>query len=111
LRFREKLHVTTDRDIVIISTQGCRRSRAMLSFLERQGIPFTHVAAESPEGQDLIGQYGLRASPGILVDGVSISPLDLLIPPTCEVDRVAAERAFGIAGGDFGEAGPEGSGR
>jgi glutaredoxin len=87
--------MTTDRDIVIISTQGCRRSRAMLAYLERQGIPFTHITAESAEGQDLIDQYRLRASPGILVDGVSVSPFDLLIPPTCEVDEEAARRAFG----------------
>ena len=103
--------MTTDREIAIVSTQGCRRSRAVLAYLEREGIPFTHVTAESAEGQDLIDRYRLRASPGILVDGVSVSPLDLLIPPTCEVDQGAAQRAFGIAGGDSGEAGPEGRGR
>jgi hypothetical protein len=106
----------TDRDIVIISTQSCRRSRAVLSYLERQGIPFTHVAAESPEGQDLIGQYSLRASPGILVGGVSVSPFDLLIPPACQVDEDAAQRAFGAARvasdeGDFGDEGLGGTGR
>ena len=106
----------TDRDIVIISTQSCRRSRAVLSYLERQGIPFTHVAAESPEGQDLIGQYSLRASPGILVDGVSVSPFDLLIPPTCQVDKDAAQRAFGAtraasAEGASGDGGPGRIGR
>lgn len=87
--------MTTSHDIVIISTQGCRRSRAVLAYLEREGVPFTHVAAESPEGDKLIAQYALRASPGILVDGVSISPLDLLIPPACQVDKDAARRAFG----------------
>lgn len=88
--------MTTDREIVVVSTQGCRRSRAMLAYLERESIPFTHVTADSAEGQDLIDRYGLRASPGILVDGVSVSPLDLLIPPTCEVNEDVAQRAFGM---------------
>jgi hypothetical protein len=69
----------------------------VLAYLERHGIPFTHVTAESAEGQDLIDRYRLRASPGILVDGVSISPFDLLIPPACQVDEDAAQRAFGAA--------------
>ena len=108
--------MTTHRDIVVVSAQGCRRSRAMLAYLERQGIPLTHIAAESAEGQDLIDRYSLRASPGILVDGVSISPFDLLIPPVCQVDEDAAQRAFGAAriasdGGDYSDEGPGGTGR
>jgi hypothetical protein len=75
--------MTKDRAIVIVSTQGC------------QGIPFTQVTADSMEGQELIGQYGLRASPGILVNDVSISPFDLLLPPACQVNEDAARRAFG----------------
>ena len=88
--------MTKDRAIVIVSTQSCRRSRAILAYLERQGIPFTHITANSAEGQELIGQYGLRASPGILVDDVSVSPFDLLIPPACQVNKDAARRAFGV---------------
>jgi glutaredoxin len=88
--------MTKHRAIVIVSARSCRRSRAVLAYLERQGFPFTHVTAESSEGQALIGQHGLRASPGILVDGTSVSPFDLLIPPACQIDLDAAQQAFGL---------------
>jgi hypothetical protein len=36
----------------------------------------------------------MRASPGILVDGVSVNPLDVLNQPECRVDEAAANRWF-----------------
>jgi hypothetical protein len=59
----------------------------MLDYLEAHAIPFTRVDLESPEGQALAEQYDLRASPGILVDGVRVNPFDLLIRPACRVDE------------------------
>jgi len=55
---------------------------------------FTRIELESPAGQWLVKQYDLRASPGILVDGVSINPFDVLIQPECRVDEAAAQRIF-----------------
>lgn len=80
--------------ITILPAQGCRRSRTLLAFLRAHGIAFTQIDLESPEGQALAIQHDLRASPGILIDGVSINPLDLLIQPACQVDEAKARELF-----------------
>lgn len=77
----------TLRDLIILPARGCRRSRRLLDYLQAHAIPFTRIDLESPEGQALAAQHDLRASPGILVDGVSVNPFNLLIRPTCRVDE------------------------
>jgi hypothetical protein len=84
----------TRRNITILPARNCRRSRKVLEYLAERGLPFRQVELESPEGQALAGQYDLRASPGILVDGASINPFDLLLRPECRVDEAAAQRIF-----------------
>jgi glutaredoxin len=84
------------RQIVILPARGCRRSRRLLEYLQAHDIPFTRIDLESPEGQALAAQHDLRASPGILVDGVSINPFDLLIQPACRVDEAKARAIFGL---------------
>lgn len=83
-----------ERNIIILPARNCRRSRKIIEYLERQGIPFTRIELESPRGQTLAEQHALHASPGILVNGVSFNPFDLLIPPQCRVDEVAAQQLF-----------------
>ncbi len=80
--------------ITILPARGCRRSQRLLTYLRAQQIPFTEIALESPEGQALTTEYDLRASPGILVNGVSINPFDLLIQPACRVDDDKARAVF-----------------
>lgn len=81
-------------EITVLPAQGCRRSRKILAYLEQHAIPFTRIDLESPEGQALAERYELRASPGILVDGQSINPFDLLIQPQCRVNKAAAAAVF-----------------
>ena len=85
----------TDRNIIILPARNCRRSRRIIEYLEEQGIPFTRIDLESPEGQALAEQHDLRASPGILVNGESVNPFDLLIQPACRVDEAAARAILG----------------
>ena len=73
---------------------NCRRSRKIIEYLEARGVAFTRIQLESPEGQALAVQHNLLASPGILVDGVSINPFDVLIQPECRVDETTARRVF-----------------
>jgi arsenate reductase-like glutaredoxin family protein len=82
------------KDIVILSAPGCRRSRKLIEYLESRHIPFTRIELNSSQGQALMEQYNLRASPGILVNEVSINPFDLLVQPVCRVDEVKAEEIF-----------------
>ncbi len=79
-------------DIIILPTPGCRRSRKILEYLTRQGIPFRRVELTSVEGQDLAAQYGFRASSGILVNGINVNPFDLLVQPSCRVDEEKASK-------------------
>lgn len=81
-------------DITLIMARDCRRSRKIVAYLQQNGIPFTRVDFVSAEGQDLAAQHDLRASPGILVDGKSINPFDLLIQPQCQVNEAVAEAVF-----------------
>ena len=78
------------REIIVLPAPGCRRSRRILEYLERYSIPFTRIPLDSPEGTVLAEIHGMRASPGLLVDGVSINPFDLLIQPACRVDEEKA---------------------
>ena len=82
------------REIIVLPAQGCRRSRKLLDYLQAHDVPFTRIDLESPEGQALAVQHDLRASPGILVDGVSVNPFDLLIQPACRVDDDKARAVF-----------------
>lgn len=65
-----------------------------MEYLERHHIPFTRIEPDSPHGQELQAQYEFRASPGILVNGASINPFDLLIQPGCRVNEEEAQRIF-----------------
>jgi len=80
--------------IVILPARNCRRSRKLVEYLESQGIPFTRIALESAEGRALAEENQMRASPGILVDGVSVNLLDVLIQGECRVDQKAANQWF-----------------
>ena len=82
------------KDIVILPAPGCRRSRKLIEYLETHNIQFTRIDLTSPQGRALAEQYDLRASPGILVNEVSINPFDLLVLPACRVDEVKAEEIF-----------------
>jgi hypothetical protein len=88
--------MTATPQITILPARGCRRSRKLLAYLEAHAVPFTRIELESAEGAALAAQYDLRASPGILIDGVSVNPFDLLIQPECRVDDEKARAVFAI---------------
>jgi len=78
------------REIIVLPAPGCRRSRRIVEYLERQGIPFTRLPLGSPEGSAIAVKHGMLASPGLQVDGVSVNPYDLLIQPACRVNEEKA---------------------
>jgi len=49
---------------------------------------------ETPAGQALAERYEMRASPGILVDGVRYNPLDLFVKPDCRLNEQIARALF-----------------
>ena len=84
-------------EIILLPAKNCRRSRKIMTYLDEHGVVYTTVPLESVEGQQLVGQHHLRASPGILVDGVSVNPYDILITPACIVDEIQATEIFGLS--------------
>lgn len=88
------MNETNEREIIILPALRCRRSKRILEYLTARGIPYRRVELDSTEGSELAVRYAFRASPGILVDGTSINPFDLLIQPGCRVDQEKAQRIF-----------------
>ncbi len=83
-----------EREILILPARNCRRSRKVLAFLQSHSIPFRQIELETPEGQMYVRRFGMRASPGIIVDGVSVNPYDILIQKECRVDEMKALSLF-----------------
>ena len=82
--------------IVILPARRCRRSKKILRFLDEHGVPYTRIPLESEEGIALAQRHNMRASPGILVDGVSHNPFEILDPAHCRVDEARARALFGL---------------
>jgi len=83
-----------DQTIIILPAAHCRRSNRILEYLSAHNISFERIDLDSEAGQDIAARNDFRASPGILVNGVSINPLDLLIQPECRVDDEKAQSLF-----------------
>lgn len=84
--------------ITVLPAKGCRRSRKILEYLHAHQIPFQQVELDSPEGEQLMEKHHFLASPGILVDGVSVNPFDLLIQPECRVNEPKLKQVFDLNG-------------
>jgi glutaredoxin len=81
-------------EIVILPAPRCRRSKRILEYLASHNIPYARIDLDSSEGQALAARHDFRASPGILVDDVSVNPFDLLIQPGCRIDERKAMQIF-----------------
>lgn len=79
--------------ITILPYKNCLRSKKVLEFLNKHQIPYEQVSPESQSGKRLYNQYQFRASPGIIVEGKSINPYDILIWKEC---RINEEKALGL---------------
>jgi glutaredoxin len=86
------------KSITVLPAKGCRRSRKILEYLQANHIPFQRVELDSPEGEELMEKHHFLASPGILVDGVSVNPFDLLIQPECRVNESKLKQVFDLHG-------------
>ncbi len=78
--------------LIILPAPRCRRSRMVLKYLAQHRIPHTVIPLDSADGQSLRRRHDLRASPGILVHGVSVNPFEVLDKGKCRVDDAAFER-------------------
>jgi hypothetical protein len=84
------------KSITLLPLKNCRRSKKLLGYLQDNDIPFNKIDLESPEGEEMMEKYQFLASPGILVDGVSINPYEVLIPEKCQVNEENLIKIFGI---------------
>ena len=84
------------KSITVLPAKGCRRSRKILEYLLAKQIPFQRIELDSPEGEQLMAKHHFMASPGILVDGVSVNPYDLLIQPECRINEPKLKQVFDL---------------
>lgn len=84
------------KSITLLPLKGCRRSKKLLGYLQENDIPFKKIDLDSHEGEALMEKHHFLSSPGILVDGVSINPYDVLIPEKCQVDEKNLIKIFGF---------------
>ncbi len=75
------------KSIIVLPAKGCRRSAKIIKYLQEQDIPFERIDLGSSEGEALMAKHHFLASPGILVDGISINPYALLIQEECRIDE------------------------
>lgn len=86
------------KSITVLPAKGCRRSRKILEYLLAKKIPFQRIELDSPEGEQLMAKHHFLASPGILVDEVSVNPYDLLIQPECRINEPKLKQVFDLNG-------------
>lgn len=85
------------KEIVILPAVNCRRSQKVLTYLDENKVSYTRIDLETEEGQRMKAKYELRSSPGILVDGVLVTPFDILEAPSCRIKEPAARQLFGLS--------------
>lgn len=69
-----------------------------MEYLQAHRIPFQQFELDSAEGQQLMATYQFKASPGILVEGVSINPYEVLIQPACRVNEEKLRQILDLNG-------------
>ncbi len=61
--------------IVEITSPGCTHCAAAKKLLEEKirpqfpDIAIEYISVTTPEGQALVGQYGIMSSPGVIING------------------------------------------
>lgn len=88
------------KSITLLPLKGCRRSKRLMGYLKENDIPFTRIDLDSDEGKALMEKHHFLASPGILVNGVSINPYYFLIPEKCQVDEENLRRVISLEKGN-----------
>lgn len=78
-------------EIIVLRGRNCRRSRRIVEYLTSHDIPFRLMELDALEARPLIEQHDIRSSPGIIVDGRSVNPFDLL-EPGCRVNETQVRR-------------------
>lgn len=86
------------KEIVILPAVGCRRSQAVLAYLDEHQVAYRRIDLETEKGRQLMAEHELRSSPGILVDGVLVNPFDILEAPACRIKEPVARELFGLKG-------------
>jgi glutaredoxin len=84
------------KEIIILPAADCRRSQKVLAYLDENQVAYTRIDLETEKGQQMMADYELRSSPGILVDGVLVNPFDILEAPSCRIKEIIASRLFGL---------------
>jgi hypothetical protein len=83
-----------EKKIIVLPAPHCRRSKKIMDFLDLEKIPYEKIDLLSTEGQILSDKHHFMASPGILINGMSLNPYDVLNQKECRVNHDKAMRIF-----------------
>ncbi len=68
-----------DHGIVIVRNRKCRKSDVVVRFLGQEQMAFEVLyLGEDKEADELAKKYGILASPGIIINGTTINPYQLV---------------------------------
>lgn len=89
-----KLDLDTENNrarVIILRLRKCRRSDLIINFLQEEKIPFhIYYLNEDEEAQRIARKHNILASPGIIINGHSINPHQLIAK--CQIrDRKKAK--------------------
>jgi glutaredoxin len=84
------------KEIIILPAVNCRRSQKVLAYLDENQVAYTRIDLETEQGQQMMAEYKLRSSPGVLVDGMLVNPFDILEAPACRIKEATARHLFGL---------------
>lgn len=73
-------------EVLILRTRRCRKSDAVIRFLEKENIPHRVLPLEEDfQAQELARQWNIKSSPGILVGNQTINVTEIL--KNCQIQN------------------------
>ncbi len=88
------MSISLDHRIVIVRNRKCRKSDVVVRFLGQERMSFEVLyLGEDKEADKLAKEYGILASPGIIINGTAINPYQLV--EQCKVkDPESTKKVF-----------------
>jgi len=73
-----------EKNVLLLTAPGCRRSERVRQAFESAGVPFRELPLSSNEGTKMAVAHHVLSSPGIIVCGRALNVFDLF--PDCRFD-------------------------
>ena len=72
------MNVNSTKQIILIRSHKCRKSDLVERFLKETELPYTVKFLDDPGVKEIVEQFGIKASPGIIVGNRSLNPYEII---------------------------------